>query len=60
MAEGNAELILEKNLAAATGGHRDGWYPLPANGGNVLLPYSTAKISLRLPPTLEAKSHAPP
>jgi acetylornithine deacetylase/succinyl-diaminopimelate desuccinylase-like protein len=30
-------------------------YPLPADGGNVLLPFSTAKISLRLPPTLEAE-----
>jgi acetylornithine deacetylase/succinyl-diaminopimelate desuccinylase-like protein len=31
-------------------------YPLPANGGNVLLPFSTAKLSLRLPPTLEAQT----
>jgi len=30
-------------------------YPLPANGGNVLLPFSTAKISLRLPPTLDGE-----
>jgi acetylornithine deacetylase/succinyl-diaminopimelate desuccinylase-like protein len=55
MAEGNAELILEKTWRpqlAVTG--MDG-YPLPANGGNVLLPYSTAKLSLRLPPTLEAE-----
>jgi acetylornithine deacetylase/succinyl-diaminopimelate desuccinylase-like protein len=28
--------------------------PAPANAGNVLLPYSTAKLSLRLPPTLDA------
>jgi acetylornithine deacetylase/succinyl-diaminopimelate desuccinylase-like protein len=55
MANGNAELILEKTWRpqlAVTG--MDG-YPLPANGGNVLLPYSTAKLSLRLPPTLEAE-----
>jgi acetylornithine deacetylase/succinyl-diaminopimelate desuccinylase-like protein len=55
MADGNAELILEKTWRpqlAVTG--MDG-YPLPANGGNVLLPYSTAKLSLRLPPTLEAE-----
>jgi acetylornithine deacetylase/succinyl-diaminopimelate desuccinylase-like protein len=55
MANGNAELILEKTwwpqLAVTA---MDG-YPLPANGGNVLLPYSTAKISVRLPPTLEAE-----
>ena len=28
--------------------------PLPINGGNVLLPFTTAKLSLRLPPTLDA------
>ncbi|HKB95847.1 MAG TPA: M20/M25/M40 family metallo-hydrolase [Rhizomicrobium sp.] len=51
----NADLILEKTWRpqlAVTG--MDG-YPLPANGGNVLLPYSITKISLRLPPTLEAE-----
>jgi acetylornithine deacetylase/succinyl-diaminopimelate desuccinylase-like protein len=55
MVDGNAELILEKTWRpqlAVTG--MDG-YPLPADGGNVLLPYSTAKLSLRLPPTLEAE-----
>jgi acetylornithine deacetylase/succinyl-diaminopimelate desuccinylase-like protein len=30
-------------------------YPLPANAGNVLLPFSTAKLSLRLPPTADAE-----
>ncbi|MBL6853064.1 MAG: M20 family metallopeptidase, partial [Alphaproteobacteria bacterium] len=29
-------------------------YPLPENGGNVLLPYTTAKLSMRLPPTCDA------
>jgi acetylornithine deacetylase/succinyl-diaminopimelate desuccinylase-like protein len=29
-------------------------YPLPENGGNVLLPYTTAKLSVRLPPTCDA------
>jgi len=56
MATGNAEIILEKTWRpqlAVTG--MDG-YPLPANGGNVLLPFSTAKISLRLPPTLNAET----
>jgi acetylornithine deacetylase/succinyl-diaminopimelate desuccinylase-like protein len=55
MAQGNADLILEKTWRpqlAVTG--MDG-YPLPANAGNVLLPYSTLKLSLRLPPTLEAE-----
>jgi len=54
--EFNSEIILEKTWKpqlAVTG--MDG-YPLPANGGNVLLPFSTAKISLRLPPTLNAET----
>jgi acetylornithine deacetylase/succinyl-diaminopimelate desuccinylase-like protein len=29
--------------------------PLPGDAGNVLLPYTSAKLSLRLPPTLDAK-----
>ena len=56
LADGNAVLLLEKTWRpqlAVTG--MEG-YPLPANGGNVLLPYSTAKLSLRLPPTLDADS----
>jgi acetylornithine deacetylase/succinyl-diaminopimelate desuccinylase-like protein len=51
----NTELILEKAWRpqlAVTG--MDG-YPLPANAGNVLLPFSAAKLSLRLPPTLDAQ-----
>jgi acetylornithine deacetylase/succinyl-diaminopimelate desuccinylase-like protein len=31
-------------------------YPLPENAGNVLLPFSTAKLSIRLPPTCDAKT----
>jgi acetylornithine deacetylase/succinyl-diaminopimelate desuccinylase-like protein len=30
--------------------------PPPANAGNVLLPHSTAKLSVRLPPTLDAEA----
>jgi acetylornithine deacetylase/succinyl-diaminopimelate desuccinylase-like protein len=30
--------------------------PPPADAGNVLLPYTTAKLSLRLPPTLDAEA----
>jgi acetylornithine deacetylase/succinyl-diaminopimelate desuccinylase-like protein len=29
--------------------------PEPGNAGNVLLPYTSAKLSLRIPPTLDAK-----
>lgn len=32
--------------------------PPPGNAGNVLLPFTTAKLSIRLPPTLEAKRAA--
>ena len=55
MLGGNADLILEKTWRphlAVTG--MDG-YPLPADGGNVLLPFSTAKLSVRLPPALEGQ-----
>jgi acetylornithine deacetylase/succinyl-diaminopimelate desuccinylase-like protein len=33
-------------------------YPAPGDAGNVLLPYSTAKLSLRTPPTLDARKAA--
>ena len=55
MAEGNAELILEKTWRPQLAVTAMDGYPLPVNGGNVLLPYSTAKLSVRLPPTLEAE-----
>ena len=55
MAEGNAELILEKTWRPQLAVTAMDGYPLPANGGNVLLPYSTAKLSLRLPPTVESE-----
>lgn len=54
MADEKAELVLNRTWRpqlAVVG--MDG-YPAPENAGNVLLPYSTAKLSLRLPPTLEA------
>jgi acetylornithine deacetylase/succinyl-diaminopimelate desuccinylase-like protein len=54
MATGNAELILEKTWRPQLSVTAMDGYPLPANGGNVLLPYSTAKLSLRLPPTVQA------
>jgi acetylornithine deacetylase/succinyl-diaminopimelate desuccinylase-like protein len=51
----NADLILEKTWRPQLAVTAMDGYPLPADGGNVLLPFSTAKISLRLPPTLEAE-----
>jgi acetylornithine deacetylase/succinyl-diaminopimelate desuccinylase-like protein len=56
MAEDLTELLLNRSWRpelAVTG--MDG-YPLPQNAGNVLLPYTTAKLSLRLPPTCDAET----
>jgi len=55
MAEDNAELLLEKTWRPQLAITGIEGYPLPANGGNVLLPFSTAKLSLRVPPTLDAE-----
>lgn len=54
MASELTELVLNRTWRpelAVTG--MDG-YPQPKDAGNVLLPYSTAKLSLRLPPTCDA------
>ena len=54
MGDDLAELVLNRTWRpqlAVTG--IDG-LPTPGNAGNVLLPYTTAKLSLRLPPTLDA------
>ena len=56
MGDEKAELVLNRTWRpqlAVVG--MDG-YPTPDNAGNVLLPFSTAKLSLRLPPTLDAKA----
>jgi acetylornithine deacetylase/succinyl-diaminopimelate desuccinylase-like protein len=56
MGQDNVELILNRTWRpqlAVTG--MDG-YPAPENGGNVLLPYSTLKLSLRLPPTCDGET----
>ncbi len=55
MAADNAELILNRTWRpqlAVTG--MEG-YPSIENGGNVLLPYSVLKLSLRLPPGCDAQ-----
>jgi acetylornithine deacetylase/succinyl-diaminopimelate desuccinylase-like protein len=54
VAEDLTELVLNRTWRpqlAVTG--IDG-LPKPADAGNVLLPYTTAKLSLRLPPTVDA------
>jgi acetylornithine deacetylase/succinyl-diaminopimelate desuccinylase-like protein len=54
MAGTNAGCILEKTWAPHLAVTAMDGYPLPQNGGNVLLPYTTAKLSVRLPPTCDA------
>jgi acetylornithine deacetylase/succinyl-diaminopimelate desuccinylase-like protein len=56
MGADNAELILEKTWRPQLAVTAMDGYPLPANGGNVLLSFSTAKLSLRLPPTQDAQT----
>jgi acetylornithine deacetylase/succinyl-diaminopimelate desuccinylase-like protein len=56
MADDLTELVLNRSWRpqlAITG--IDG-LPKPGDAGNVLLPYATAKLSLRLPPTLDAEA----
>jgi acetylornithine deacetylase/succinyl-diaminopimelate desuccinylase-like protein len=55
MADDTGELVLNRTWRpqlAVVG--MDG-YPAPGNAGNVLLPFSTAKLSVRIPPTLDGK-----
>jgi acetylornithine deacetylase/succinyl-diaminopimelate desuccinylase-like protein len=56
MAADNTGRILEKTWMPQLAVTAMDGYPLPQNGGNVLLPYSTAKLSLRLPPTCDAQA----
>ncbi len=55
MAEDGAALLLAKTWEPQLAITGMAGYPLPENGGNVLLPFSTVKLSLRLPPTAEAE-----
>jgi acetylornithine deacetylase/succinyl-diaminopimelate desuccinylase-like protein len=54
MTKGNAEIILAKTWEPQLAVTGLAGYPLPKDGGNVLLPFSTAKLSVRLPPTADA------
>ena len=56
MAADNAARILEKTWLPQLSITAIEGYPLPENGGNVLLPYSVAKLSLRVPPTCDAEA----
>ena len=55
MASDPAELILNRTWRPQLAITAMDGYPLPENGGNVLLPYTILKLSLRLPPTCEAE-----
>ncbi|MBN9588435.1 MAG: M20 family metallopeptidase [Alphaproteobacteria bacterium] len=55
MGADNAARVLEKTWMSQLAVTAVAGYPLPENGGNVLLPYSTLKLSLRLPPTCAAE-----
>jgi acetylornithine deacetylase/succinyl-diaminopimelate desuccinylase-like protein len=55
MSKDGTELILNRTwrpTLAITGA--EGW-PLPVNGGNVLRPYTTLKLSIRIPPRVDPR-----
>lgn len=54
MADSHEEMILNRTWKPQLSVIGMDGYPQPAGAGNVLLPYSTAKLSLRLPPTCDA------
>jgi acetylornithine deacetylase/succinyl-diaminopimelate desuccinylase-like protein len=56
MGDEGAALILQKTWQPQLSITAMEGYPLPENGGNVLLPYSVAKLSLRVPPTCDAEA----
>jgi acetylornithine deacetylase/succinyl-diaminopimelate desuccinylase-like protein len=49
-----AELVLNRTWRPALAVTGMEGYPAPANAGNVLLPFTTTKLSFRLPPTCDA------
>jgi acetylornithine deacetylase/succinyl-diaminopimelate desuccinylase-like protein len=54
MASDLTELVLNRTWRPQLAVTAMEGYPLPKDGGNVLLPYSTVKLSVRLPPTCDA------
>jgi acetylornithine deacetylase/succinyl-diaminopimelate desuccinylase-like protein len=55
MSEDLTELVLNRTWRPQLAITAIDGYPLPENGGNVLLPYSSTKLSFRLPPTADAE-----
>jgi acetylornithine deacetylase/succinyl-diaminopimelate desuccinylase-like protein len=56
MANDTGELVLSRTWRPQLAVVGIDGYPAPGNAGNVLLPFSTAKLSVRIPPTLDGNS----
>ena len=56
MADDRPELVLNRTWRPQLAVTGIAGLPLPVDAGNVLLPFTEAKLSLRLPPTLDAES----
>ncbi|MBV9548679.1 MAG: M20/M25/M40 family metallo-hydrolase [Alphaproteobacteria bacterium] len=56
MAASNSEAVLQKTWKAQMAVTALDGYPTPENGGNVLLPYTTLKLSIRVPPSGDAEA----
>ena len=56
MADDPTELVLNRTWRPQLALTGIEGLPQPGDAGNVLLPYTTAKLSLRLPPTLDAEA----
>lgn len=55
VSDDSAELVLNRTWRPELAIIGMEGYPLPKDAGNVMLPFSTAKLSMRLPPTLDAE-----
>jgi acetylornithine deacetylase/succinyl-diaminopimelate desuccinylase-like protein len=55
MGGNNVELVLNRSWRPQLSVTGMEGYPTPENGGNVLLPYSILKLSLRLPPSCDGE-----
>ena len=55
MASDLGELVLNRTWRPQLAVVAMDGYPAPGDAGNVLLPYSTAKLSIRIPPTLDGQ-----
>jgi hypothetical protein len=54
MSDGLTELVLNRTRRPQLAVTGIDWLPPPVDAGNVLLPSTVVKLSLRLPPTLDA------